>query len=160
MLSDPQALWLLLGAIILDAIIGDPDWLWRRLPHPVVWIGKLISLMDRTLNRESWSPILRRSTGILALILLVAGGAATGWLLQAGLSALPFGEAGIIAIAAVFLAQNSLYVHVKAVADGLRNGGLTGGRRAVSMIVGRDPEQLDESGVSRAAIEILRREFL
>ncbi|WP_186393741.1 MULTISPECIES: adenosylcobinamide-phosphate synthase CbiB [unclassified Pannonibacter] len=159
MLSDPLALWLLLGAIALDAVIGDPDWLWRRLPHPVVWIGKLISLMDRCLNRESWPAALRRMAGILTLVLLVAGGAGTGFLLQAGLSALPYGEAGIIVIAAVFLAQNSLYVHVKAVADGLRDGRLAGGRRAVSMIVGRDPEQLDESGVSRAAIESCAENF-
>ncbi|CUA99884.1 adenosylcobinamide-phosphate synthase CbiB [Pannonibacter indicus] len=159
MLSDPLALWLLLGAIALDAVIGDPDWLWRRLPHPVVWIGKLINLLDSNLNRESWPAALRRLAGLLTLVLLVAGGTGTGFLLQAGLSALPYGEAGIIVIAAVFLAQNSLYVHVKAVADGLRNGGLAGGRRAVSMIVGRDPEQLDESGVSRAAIESCAENF-
>ena len=59
------------------------------------------------------------------------------------------------AIASIFLAQKSLIDHVGAVASGLRDGGLEGGRKAVSMIVGRDPQSLDESGVSRAAIESL-----
>jgi adenosylcobinamide-phosphate synthase len=64
-----------------------------------------------------------------------------------------------IVIVAVFLAQKSLADHVGAVADGFRESGLEGGRRAVSMIVGRDPETLDEAGVSRAAIESLAENF-
>ncbi|MEQ8372886.1 MAG: cobalamin biosynthesis protein, partial [Roseibium aggregatum] len=39
MLLYDHALWLLLAALLLDALIGDPDWMWQRLPHPVVWIG-------------------------------------------------------------------------------------------------------------------------
>ena len=57
------------------------------------------------------------------------------------------------------LAQRSLYVHVEAVAFGFIHGGIEGGRKAVSMIVGRDPKMLDESGVSRAAIESLAENF-
>jgi adenosylcobinamide-phosphate synthase len=60
-----------------------------------------------------------------------------------------------IAIVAVLIAQKSLVDHVRAVAGGLREGGLEGGREAVSMIVGRDPETLDESRRARAAIESL-----
>ncbi|HEY2113391.1 MAG TPA: cobalamin biosynthesis protein, partial [Dongiaceae bacterium] len=56
-------------------------------------------------------------------------------------------------------AQNSLYRHVAAVARRLREEGLAGGRRAVARIVGRDPESLDEAGVSRAALESLAENF-
>jgi adenosylcobinamide-phosphate synthase len=69
-----------------------------------------------------------------------------GWLLE-------------IAVVSIFLAQKSLADHVRAVATGLREGGLEGGRRAVSMIVGRDPNSLDRAGVSRAAIESLAENF-
>jgi adenosylcobinamide-phosphate synthase len=50
-------------------------------------------------------------------------------------------------------------MHVKAVADGLDRDGLASGRRAVAMIVGRDPDRLDEAGVARAAIESLAENF-
>ena len=57
------------------------------------------------------------------------------------------------------IAQRSLYEHVAAVADALETGGVAAGRVAVSQIVGRDPEQLDEAGISRAAIESLAENF-
>ncbi len=65
------------------------------------------------------------------------------------------GAVAEILVVAVFLAQKSLADHVGAVAQALRTDGIEGGRKAVSMIVGRDPDQLDEGGVSRAAIESL-----
>ena len=40
--------WLLLAALALDAAIGDPDWLWRRLPHPVVLCGRLVGSTARS----------------------------------------------------------------------------------------------------------------
>jgi adenosylcobinamide-phosphate synthase len=62
-------------------------------------------------------------------------------------------------LASSLIAQRSLASHVKAVADALDQGGLAAGRGAVSRIVGRDPERLDEAGVSRAAIESLAENF-
>ncbi len=62
-------------------------------------------------------------------------------------------------LASTLLAQRSLHEHVAAVADGLEREGIAGGRRAVAMIVGRDPQSLDEAGVSRAAIESLAENF-
>lgn len=153
MLLYDTTLWLLLAALLLDAIIGDPDWLWRRLPHPVVWIGKVISGFDRVLNKTGYSAGRRRLGGVLTLCTLVLGSLLLGAALHALADLVPFGETLIVVIAAVFLAQNSLYRHVAAVRDGLLQTGLEGGRQAVAMIVGRDPKQLDEAGVSRAAIE-------
>ena len=57
------------------------------------------------------------------------------------------------------LAQKSLSDHVGAVATGLHERGLEGGREAVGLIVGRDPKLLDQSGVCRAAIESLVKQF-
>lgn len=153
MLLFSDAALLLALALLLDALVGDPDWLWRRLPHPVTLFGKIIDIADQDFNTPDLSQRLRRIYGALFLAALVACALLIGFLLEAILRGLPFGEIGIVAIAAVFLAQNSLYRHVAAVRDGLVHEGLAGGRRAVAMIVGRDPEQLDESGVARAAIE-------
>ncbi|XYK80885.1 MAG: adenosylcobinamide-phosphate synthase CbiB [Labrenzia sp.] len=159
MLLYENALWLLLAALILDGIIGDPDWLWRHLPHPVVWIGKVISALDKTLNRKDWRAQTGRFTGIVTLLILLIGSLALGFLVQELAAVIPFGDLLIVIIAAVLIAQKSLYEHVAAVRDGLQNNGLAGGRQAVAMIVGRDPNTLDEAGVSRAAIESCAENF-
>ena len=64
-----------------------------------------------------------------------------------------------IAVVAILLAQKSLGDHVRDVAVGLRQDGLSGGREAVSKIVGRDPDSLDEAGICRAAVESLAENF-
>jgi adenosylcobinamide-phosphate synthase len=53
MLFHADALAVLLIALAADAVIGDPDAVWRRWPHPVTWIGSLIDLLDRSMNREA-----------------------------------------------------------------------------------------------------------
>ncbi|WP_428686564.1 adenosylcobinamide-phosphate synthase CbiB [Roseibium sp.] len=159
MLIYENTLWLLLAALLLDAVVGDPAWAWERLPHPVVWIGKVISVFDRHFNKTNQSPVFRKLGGVLTLVALVAGGMFFGALVQAVADSLPLGDLITVIVAAIFIAQNSLYRHVAAVRDGLQNDGLEGGRKAVSMIVGRDPKQLDEAGVSRAAIESCAENF-
>jgi adenosylcobinamide-phosphate synthase len=145
-------------AMAVELGAGYPDRLFRAIGHPVTWIGRLIAAMDRAWNREGASPGIRRAAGIAALIVLVAvaGGAglAIHWLAGAGWGLLP-----VAVLAGSLIAQRSLHAHVAAVADALESEGLEGGRRAVSMIVGRDPESLDEAGVARAAIESLAENF-
>lgn len=143
-------------ALLVDRYVGDPDWLWRKVSHPVVLFGKAIEIAEKLLNANGKSAFEKRRDGFVAIVVLMALSAVAGfavhWLLAR------FGLFGLVAeavIASVFLAQKSLIDHVSAVADGLRKGGLEGGRKAVSMIVGRDPNTLDEAGVSRAAIESL-----
>jgi len=146
-------------AQLIDGILGDPDWLWRRLPHPVCWIGDLISNLDRSLNKPSHSFARRRLTGVLALLILLAITAASTVPLSWALRSLPFGWVIEALLAAILIAQRSLYDHVLAVAQALQADGLAGGRRAVSAIVGRDPETLDEAGIGRAALESLAENF-
>jgi adenosylcobinamide-phosphate synthase len=153
MLLFSDAAFLLLVALALDALVGDPPALWRHVPHPVTLIGKVIEIADQDFNAAEASEASRKAYGAVFLASLVAVSLLVGLLLEAILRALPFGEIGIAVVAAVFIAQKSLHDHVAAVRDGLAEGGLEGGRRAVAMIVGRDPQQLDEAGVARAAIE-------
>ena len=143
-------------ALILDRMVGDPPQLWQKLSHPVVLFGKAISMGEKRFNNHNLSVQALRRNGMWLTIGLVALCVIIGLALE---YLLPFlGTAGAlveIVIVAVFLAQKSLADHVLAVANGLREDGIEGGRRAVSMIVGRNPEHLDEGGVSRAAIESL-----
>jgi adenosylcobinamide-phosphate synthase len=152
-------LLLALAALVLEAAIGYPQALYRVIGHPVTWIGWLIAALERLLNREKWSANMRRMTGILTLMVLLAvvGGVSYGveWLLSETL----IGFVGLVLIASSLPAQRSLDEHVRAVAEGLEKDGLDGGRRSVAMIVGRNPDMLDESGVSRAAIESLAENF-
>lgn len=140
-------------ALLLDALIGDPDALWRRVPHPIAILGSAIGWFDRMLNNDAVSGIrlrLRGSTVTLAVVLLSL---AVGYLLQRLFAFLPYGWVGTAVVGAVFLAGRSLFDHIHAVDRALRTGGLTAGRAAVSKIVGRDPALLDEAGVCRSAIE-------
>lgn len=143
----------ILVALLIDAIIGDPDWLWRRLPHPVVLFGKLVGGLERWLNKNADSPLLAgvKGTEALGILIAIAGliGMGIDWLANQSLA----GAAVQTIFVAILLAQQSLYVHVKRVAIALKSSNLEDGRKAVSMIVGRDPAQLDRSGISRASIE-------
>jgi len=154
--GSPEILLLALG---LDALIGDPAALYARLPHPVAVIGRGIGGLDRRFNREQDPTALRRVAGIAACILLVTLSFGIGWLLHRSLRALPGGWIAEALLISAFLAQNSLYRHVAAVAQGLVGAGLPGGRRAVAHIVGRDPASLDEPAICRAALESLAENF-
>lgn len=132
----------LLLAALLDGVLGEPGWLWSRLPHPAVLMGRAVEALERRLNHGAG----RRARGVLALVVLMAGAGALGWLLSLA------GPVAEILVAAVLLAQRSLADHVAAVARGLRRG-LPEGRHAVSMIVSRDTAGMDAPRIARSAIE-------
>lgn len=142
----------LLVALLLDAILGDPDWIWRWLPHPVVWIGKLIGLLDKILNLRR-NNALNFLLGFAVILLLVGLGIAAGMGLRRVSDHSLYGAGAAILFVAILLAQKSLYSHVKRVVDALKDPDIEVARQTVAMIVGRDPKQLDRAGISRAAIE-------
>jgi adenosylcobinamide-phosphate synthase len=152
-------LWMLAVALALDAAIGDPDGLWRRVPHPVVLLGGLVDRLDTSLNRPALRPWLRRALGIVAILVTAAVAAAVGVALEYGFALIPYGWIGTAIVAAILLAGRSLYAHVRAVRLAFGSGGLDAARAAVSRIVGRDPTSLDEAGVCRAAIESTAENF-
>ncbi|MHA6684734.1 adenosylcobinamide-phosphate synthase CbiB [Mesorhizobium sp. A556] len=146
-------------SLAVEIQLGYPAWLFRAIGHPVTWIGWLISCLDRGLNRATDTDRKRRLSGVFALAILVLVPAAIAFGLEVVLWQVPLGFVVTVLLASSLLSQKSLAEHVKAVADALDHGGLVAGRKAVSMIVGRDPENLDEAGVSRAAIESLAENF-
>lgn len=153
-------LLVLATALVIDRIVGDPPRLWNRVPHPVVVFGRAISALDGFFNGKRMQAQTRRFNGAAVIAVLLAASMLAGAVIHGLLAMLGwFGLAAEAVIVALFLAQKSLSDHVRAVADGLQGAGLEGGRRAVSMIVGRDPATLDEPAVCRAAIESLAENF-
>lgn len=135
---------ILLIALILDAIFGEPEWVWAKLSHPIGLMGKSIDWLDNRWNYGEG----RRRKGVYTLILLCVGALIIGW----AIAVLPdFSIAEIMAVT-ILLAHRSLVDHVGNVAPALRDG-ISQGRRSVSMIVGRDPDEMEESDIARAAIE-------
>ncbi|QRG05453.1 cobalamin biosynthesis protein CobD [Xanthobacter dioxanivorans] len=146
-------------SMALEALLGYPAWLVRRIGHPVIWIGRLIVVLDHGLNRPGVSASGRRLLGIFALLVVLVGAAAPALALEWLLRPLPFGLVLIGLVGSTFIAQRSLHWHVARVAQALEVEGLDAARAAVSHIVGRDPQTLDEAGVARAAIESLAENF-
>ena len=159
MLISGSGFFIVIAALAFDALIGDPDWLWRRPGHPVAWIGALIGVLDRGLNREDRSQQQRKTAGIAGTAVMVVLSAAVGVLVQTTVQQLPMGNLAVALIASIFIAQRSLYQHVARIRSAFAEGGLAGARKAVAMIVGRDPEQLDQAGICRAAIESCAENF-
>ncbi len=149
---------LLLMALIVEGSIGEAKRLFKVVRHPIKIIGGVIAFFERKLNRESRSEADRALRGALVVVFLCGAAFAVGW----GVSWLTLNHVfgwiieftGIV----MLLAARSLYDHVSNVAKGLRQN-VAEGRRAVSHIVGRDPDSLNGAGVSRAAIESLAENF-
>lgn len=153
---EPQ---LLLAALIVEACVGYPQALYRVIRHPVVWIGVVIDVLERQLNRPALGDEVRRSLGILTVVLTAGGAALAGYAVQTLAVNISFGNVLIVLIATTGLAQHSLYTHVRAVLQPLSGGDLITARRAVGDIVGRDTSTLNESGVASAALESLAESF-
>ncbi|MGI4766242.1 MAG: cobalamin biosynthesis protein CobD/CbiB, partial [Janthinobacterium lividum] len=145
-------------ALALEALVGYPVPLYRALGHPVTWMGAWIALLERWLNRATWSQARRRAAGVFALALLLSAPALVTVPLDLLLSRFWPGIILLAVLAATLPAQRSLHDHVRDVATALDDG-LDAGRRAVGMIVGRNVAVLDEAGVARAAIESLAENF-
>jgi adenosylcobinamide-phosphate synthase len=150
---------LALLALLIEVIVGYPDRLLRAIGHPVTWMGRLIAALDRALNHESMSDPRRRAAGIAALIVIIGVPASIGYLAERIALLLPLGIVLAAVLASTLIAQRGLREHVARVAAALEHDGLAAGREAVSHIVGRDPDALDETGVARAAIESLAENF-
>lgn len=135
---------ILFAALLLDATFGEPRWLWDRMAHPAVLMGRLVGWCDTRFNREG--ALKLKGTLVAAGLLLT--GLVMGWLIHlipdhGGLEALSV---------AILLAQKSLVDHVRAVASALRRS-IPEGRRAVAMIVGRDTGEMTGPDIARGAIE-------
>jgi len=148
-----SSLSVLILAMLLDALIGDPKRVWDRVPHPVVIFGKALNVGERQLNRGS--AMTRKVKGLLLMLCLVVYCVAIG----VGIEFIPIvGWVVATVLTAILLAQRDLSAHVWAVAAALRDD-IRAGRSAVAQIVGRDTAAMNESECARAAIESAAENF-
>ncbi|PYD59393.1 cobalamin biosynthesis protein CobD [Novacetimonas maltaceti] len=148
-------------AAACDAVAGYPQRLVQRIGHPVMWVGHLIGGLDRRLNRDTDCDRVRYRNGFVAMSVIATLPCAAVALAQVLASRRLPPPVAIIAgglLASSLSAQRSLWEHVRAVSIAARQG-LPQARVAVSHIVGRDPAQLDEAAVMRAAVETLAENF-
>ena len=157
MTFDPVSLLLAAGALpvaavalLIERLFGYPNGLQAWIGHPVQWVGALIGALDRGLNNGG----MRRARGVLAFLVIAAITLALTVPLTLALRGAENGWIGEALLASTLLSQKSLEDHVRAVADGLERS-LKAGRDAVHHIIGRDPEALDASGVTKGALESL-----
>lgn len=138
---------------LLDLILGDPHW----LPHPIRLIGGLIACLDRWLlgTNERKNAKKERIKGIILVFVVLLCTLIVSAVLIIGAYWLHphFGIMVECIMTYQILATKCLKVESMKVYQCLTNGGLTEARKAVSMIVGRDTEVLDEAGVTKAAVE-------
>lgn len=146
-------------SLLIELAFGYPKRIFEAAGHPVTWIGALIGRLDAMLNRDRDAPSRRQLMGCVALAVIVGLPAALAYLIERAFGASLLGLLATAIIGSSLIAQRSLAAHVRAVADALDSGGLEPGRAAVSQIVGRDPDKLDQAAVCRAAIESLAENF-
>jgi adenosylcobinamide-phosphate synthase len=155
MFLDLSIAWIMLGALLIEGAVGYPKTVWKKIGHPVSWMGQLISSCEHMMNSAGRNVMRDFVYGALTLLLLILLVGGISFAILWGLRQVSFGWVVQLVLCATLLAGRNLYNHVLAVAKVLQEDGLLAGREAVSMIVGRDPQYLDEAGVSRAAIETL-----
>ena len=147
-----MTVWAVLGGFVLDALFGDPAW----LPHPVVYMGKAISKLEKFLRpRLPKTPQGELLGGaIVAFCLPVGTFLLTGFVCWGAARLHPLLGLAVQmfwcgqALAARGLVQESTNVYKE-----LKKPDLPGARKAVSRIVGRDTAELTAEGVTKAAVE-------
>lgn len=154
-----EYIWLsLVIAFIADLLLGDPQFLY----HPICFIGSLISFTEKKVRGivpENDKALLTGGTITVILVLLCCGILPLIILYLAGYIGSAFRFAAGTFMCYQLLAVKSLKVESSKVYKALKNGTLDDGRKAVSMIVGRDTQNLDEKGVVKATVETIAENF-
>lgn len=142
---------LILLAFLTDLSLGDPRW----MPHPVVLMGKCIEFLESILRPIARNPQSQLVAGALLTVTLVGGSwALTYYLLQWALQInLWFGS--ILSVWLIFttIAAQGLAQAAWEIYHLLQKGDLTQARQKVGWIVGRDTDNLDAGGITRATVE-------
>ncbi len=149
------AAWIMVAGLAIEAVVGWPEAVDKRIGHPIRWFGWLVERTERLGNRQSWSRSARIATGGFVALFVVA---LAGWIglgIQLFLPAGWLGLALMALIASSLIAARSLHDHVADVSEAFDAAGIATARYSLSRIVGRATVDLDEPAIARAAIESL-----
>ena len=151
----PSAVAILFIGLILDWVIGDPKW----IPHPVRAIGFFIYRLEKNLNKVTYTDRSRMFNGIIIVILIAGFSFLVGWMISHYTKIIPYGWLLELLLIVLLIAQRDMFVCARQVIIAIRNKDIDDSRRAVSSIVGRQTDNLNESGIARATIESCAENF-
>jgi adenosylcobinamide-phosphate synthase len=138
----------IIAALALDLLIGDPRW----FPHPVKLIGRFAVLLEKPLRKFFQSPRIAGVTAVIS-VLVVTGLVTFAIIMAAGLLHPLVADAVSIILLYTTFAAKDLIRHSLNVYKGLEEGKLEEARQKVALLVGRDTDSLDETGIIRATVE-------
>lgn len=144
-------------AFLVDLAIGDPRW----LPHPVRIIGRAISGLERFLRKQFWGPTGEKKAGVLLVIMIVAPSFLVMYMIDKAIlwvsdvTSSLVGMLFLIYLTATTIAVRELIDSARLVIESVKDGSLPAARRKLSMIVGRDTENLSDKEILKAVAETL-----
>jgi len=150
-----EHIFIILIAVAIDSIWGDDHFFWKKIMHPIRYFGKIIEWLDK----EEFSSNAKFLNGAAVLVAMTFIAYLLGLFVEKLFLILPFNTILEAIFVSIFIAARSLFNHVKEVGSSLMRDGLESGRNSLSLIVGRDVDNLDFSGILRAAIESLAENF-
>lgn len=142
-------------AWLIEACVGWPDGLFKRIKHPVVWLAIPIQWLDQQLNITIYSHTQRYILGCISTLLIVATTTLIAIAISLSLPNTFWGQFIEATLASSLIASRSLYSHVSNILIPLLQNEIEQARKSLSMIVGRDPKQLGQAAIARASIESL-----
>ncbi len=141
----------LLAACLLDLFLGDPEW----FPHPVVLMGRLISLLEKKGRKMTRPGGGRRMIGgVIVLLVVLLSFSVTFFVIKAATALHPWGGSLLsILLAYTTLAARTLHKEAAKIEKALREENLEKARRNLAGIVGRDTTELSRAEIIRATVE-------
>ena len=146
-------------AVLVDAYAGDEHLLWRKVPHPIIYIGRYINFLDIEFNRKEFSDKSKFFNGFLVIFISVIGLYFLTRILEDLLLNNTFGYIILGFLVSILLSGKSLFSHVKSIYDDLMRDDIQSAKSNLSKIVSRDVDKLDESSITRGSIESLSENF-
>ncbi len=147
--------YILLSGLLLEFFFDWPKFLYKKIKHPIVWIGSLINFFDYLFNNSSYSYNMRKFLGFLTLFLCIFINLFFILILSYLVKYQICLDVIYIIIVWSMLSSRSLYTHIKKVENQLKRNNLAEARDSLSHIVGRDTKKMRKKAIIRSTLESL-----
>ena len=149
-----NTLILLLG-LFLEICFDWPYFFYRYFKHPIIWLGNFIQFIDKKLNKDYFSPNLKKICGFFSLLITLLMTLSFVQIFSLIFEKFFFVEVLHIFIVWSLMCSRSLYSHIKKILDDLKVNNLSKAKKSLSKVVGRDTNYLKKQGIIRASLESL-----
>ena len=157
---EPEPLFVLLAALLIDGLTGNITRLRRYVPHPVFLIASGVNWLEFRLNRERRSTYARLIRGLIVIILVTGLSVGAGWSVAVVAAQLPFGWLLALVVIVALVAQRGPFNEVHRMVQGLRSNDLYAAREAAAVFLGSAADTYDEAALVRAGTNHLAVQYL